>query len=324
MGEDLARVPRRRPATGPMLLLRLLSPGARRCANFRRSVDPEDTLTIASASPNPASAHQPSTKSHFDADQQRAFADDGYFVLPSIVSKAELQAVEQRLSSEFQQWSTGSQAFQGGGLLSGHLNCYPGDLVRGTMNELRATGTLDKLQSLFPTAPQRTRWGCNFNLPDSVEQHYHMDGAYLDHYIIVNVAVVDTTLHNGAIEVVPQTHKRFYKFWQFAAGRVYRNAKRITMERGDVLVRLSTVWHRGMPNRSATPRPMLALTLGESYVNNPDPFAHNGGVLEFQPNWFKTDFLGQLRERITVRAPITYSGYRFARSLIGNKGYESP
>lgn len=278
---------------------------------------------MTQASP-PASSSSPANAARFDtAALGRALKEDGYFVLPGLISQAELQAVEKRLASEFQQWSSSSQKFQGGGLLSGHLNCYPGEVARGTMNELIASGALDMLQQLFPTAPERTRWGCNFNLPGSVEQHYHMDGLYLDHYLIVNVAVVDTNLVNGAIDVIPKTHKRFYKYWEFAAGRLYKNSTRISMTRGDVLVRLSTVWHRGMPNRSNSARPMLALTLGESYVSNPDPFAPNGGAIEFQTNWFKTDFVGQLRERITVRAPITYSGYRFARSLIGNKGYET-
>ena len=33
--------------------------------------------------------------------------------------------------------------------------------------------------------------------------------------------------------------------------------------------------------------------------------------------------LRELRERAYVAAPITYSAYRFARSLYGNKGYSS-
>jgi hypothetical protein len=254
---------------------------------------------------------------------KRAFAEDGYFVLPGVVSKPLLEQLERRLADEFRQWSSGSESFQGGGLLSGHLNCYPGEVARPVMEQLRSSGTLDMLQGLFPTKPDQVRWGCNFNLPGSVEQHYHMDGVYLDHYLIVNVAVVDTTLHNGAIDMVPKTHKRFYKYWEFAAGRVYKQAQRVPMQRGDVLVRLSTVWHRGMPNFSSTPRPMLALTLGESYESNRDPFAKNGGKVTFEANWFKTNLLGQIREKITVRAPITYSSYRFARSLIGNKGYET-
>ncbi len=271
-----------------------------------------------------AATQFPTLASKYDlAALSRTFAEDGFFVMPGVVSKTELTSVEQRLTGAFREWSDGSQAFRGGGLLSGHLNCYPGELVRGVMNELDASGALPWLQTLFPTKPEQVRWGCNFNLPGSVEQHYHMDGVYLDHYLIVNVAVVDTTLHNGAIDMVPKTHKRFYKFWEFAAGRVYRQAQRIPMQRGDVLVRLSTVWHRGMPNHSSAARPMLALTLGESYENSSDPFAKNGGKIAFEANWFKTNWLGQLRERITVRAPITYSGYRFARSLVGNKGYET-
>jgi hypothetical protein len=67
----------------------------------------------------------------------------------------------------------------------------------------------------------------------------------------------------------------------------------------------------------------MAITFGEIQHKVDDPFAKNGGEIEFYPNWFNTSRLGQLRERTFVRAPITYSTYRFVRSLYGNKGYES-
>jgi hypothetical protein len=96
------------------------------------------------------------------------------------------------------------------------------------------------------------------------------------------------------------------------------------MSRGDVLIRPSTLWHRGMPNRSKKARPMLAITLGDKkHIGTTDPFAHNDGRVEFQMNWFRPNTLGRLRERATVAAPIAYSAYRFARSLFGNKGYAS-
>ena len=78
-----------------------------------------------------------------------------------------------------------------------------------------------------------------------------------------------------------------------------------------------------MPNRSTTPRPMMAITFGEIPDAPDDPFMRNGGQIEFYPNWFNTSRLGQLREKTFVRAPITYSMYRFVTSLYGNKGYES-
>jgi hypothetical protein len=265
-----------------------------------------------------------STSSGFDLVAiKRSFAEDGYFLLRGCVSKGELESVEQRMRAAFEEWKLGSARFQGGGLMSGHLNCYPGEVARGVMNELKTNGTLELLQGLFPTDPKQVRWGCNFNLPGSVVQHYHIDGLFLEAYPIVNVAVVDTDLVNGAIDVIPKTHKRFYKYWEFATERVSRGAVRVQMSRGDVLVRLSTVWHRGMPNKSNTARPMLALTLGEKEVNNADPFAYNDGKIEFQANWFKTNLLGQIRERTTVMAPITYSAYRFAHSLVSDKGYAS-
>jgi hypothetical protein len=95
------------------------------------------------------------------------------------------------------------------------------------------------------------------------------------------------------------------------------------MSQGDVLLRPSTLWHRGMPNRSQAPRPMLAFTLGEKEIRTDDPFEYAGGRVEFQTNWFTTSLLGRLRERTTVMAPVTYSAYRFAHSLFSNKGYAS-
>ena len=47
-------------------------------------------------------------------------------------------------------------------------------------------------------------------------QHYHSDGLYMEEFLICNVAVVDTDLENGAIDVLPGTNREFYKFWRYA------------------------------------------------------------------------------------------------------------
>lgn len=252
-----------------------------------------------------------------------SFHEDGYVVLKNVVSRDTLREVTGGLNREYAGWVQSTAKFKGGGLLSGHLNCYPGELARPVLNELRSTGTLGLTQKLLPTAPRALRLGCNFNLPGSVAQHYHIDGLFVENFLVLNVAVVDTTLENGAIDVIPKTHKRFYKYWEFEANRVARGSTRVPLSAGDVLIRVSTLWHRGMPNKSAAARPMLAFTFGERGVDTDDPFGHAGGQVEFQTNWFTTSLLGRLRERVTVTAPVTYSAYRIARSLIGNKGYAS-
>ena len=132
--------------------------------------------------------------------------------------------------------------------------------------------------------------------------------------------MVDTTLLNGAIDVLPGTHREFRPYWKFTLQRTAQLSTRLELRQGDVLVRKSNLWHRGMPNRSSVARPMLSVTFGEQSAPQSDPF---DGDIHFYANWYRTDRLGALRERVFVAAPISYSAYRFAKSLRGHKGYSS-
>jgi ectoine hydroxylase-related dioxygenase (phytanoyl-CoA dioxygenase family) len=163
----------------------------------------------------------------------------------------------------------------------------------------------------------------NYNLPGSVAQHYHIDGLYTDDFLICNIAVVDTDLVNGAIDLLPGTNREFLPFWKYAVNRTHRRSTRIEMRQGDVLLRKSTLWHRGMPNRSAQPRPMMSLTFGERSAPNVGLDAVFDGDIVFYPNWYSTSRMGVLRERVFATAPVMYSAYRFAKSLHGNRGYSS-
>jgi ectoine hydroxylase-related dioxygenase (phytanoyl-CoA dioxygenase family) len=158
--------------------------------------------------------------------------------------------------------------------------------------------------------------GCNFNLPRSHTQHYHIDRPFTRSFMIANVAVVDTVIENGAIDLIPGTHQRFYKYTRFVLERRHRDSVRVPLTQGDVLIRSSNVWHRGMTNRTSVPRPMLAMTWEDGGSSHPDPFSADGGKIRFLPNWFKPTPVGRLRERLFVKVPITYSAFRFARSLV--------
>jgi hypothetical protein len=135
--------------------------------------------------------------------------------------------------------------------------------------------------------------------------------------------VIDTDLVNGAIDVLPGTNRQFLPYWKFSLERTARRSTRIQMRQGDVLLRKSTLWHRGMPNRSDAPRPMLSLTFGEASAPEGGLLATFEGDVRFYPNWFSTNRLGVLRERLFTAAPISYSAFRFAKSLTGRRGYSS-
>ena len=244
---------------------------------------------------------------------------NGYFVLRNVVSPEGLAALHDALILEFSAASRSGTLLSGGGLFSGHLNCFPGVGARFVYESLREIGIIELLKQLHPHVLRMPNVGCNFNLPGSHTQHYHIDRPFTRDFMIANVAVVDTLIENGAIELVPGTHKRFYRYTQFVLERCHRNAVRVPLNRGDVLIRSSNVWHRGMTNRSKSPRPMLAFTWEDGGSWHEDPFRADGGGVRFLPNWFKPTRLGRLREQLFVRVPITYSALRFARSLLDSE-----
>lgn len=245
-----------------------------------------------------------------------ALRDRGYVVLRGAVSTGRLK----RLTDELTDAYASAERFDGGGSIAGHINCFPGQSARFVYDDLVAAGIVDTVHQIRAGRSNAIRSTLNYNLPGSVRQHYHIDGLYTDDFIICNVAVVDTTLHNGAIDLLPGTNREFLPFWKYSMSRSYRLTTRVEMAQGDVLLRKSNLWHRGMPNHSNTPRPMLSITFGEQSAPEGDPF---DGDIRFYPNWYNTSRLGVLRERVFVTAPFSYSAYRFAKSLRGNKGYSS-
>jgi ectoine hydroxylase-related dioxygenase (phytanoyl-CoA dioxygenase family) len=253
---------------------------------------------------------------------KREFAEHGYVVFRNVVPRDRLAHLHARLLEEFDRARREGRLVSGGGTISGHLNCFPGEESRFAYEALADSGLIEFVKAVFPKATRLPNVGCNFNLPNSVTQHYHADRNFTDHFLIANVAVVNTDLSNGAIDLVPGTHRKFYKFWRFAVERPHRDSMRVPMQQGDVLVRTSNLWHRGMPNRTSVARPMLAFTWEDGGSLHEDPFALENGQVVFRQNWFRPNALGRLRERTFVAAPITYSAYRFVSSLFGTKGYD--
>ncbi|MES1177863.1 MAG: phytanoyl-CoA dioxygenase family protein [Myxococcales bacterium] len=255
----------------------------------------------------------PSRSLHHEA-LERAFQIQGYVTIPGVVSRTLLANLHQQLLAELERAKTAGELFTGGGTLSGHLNCFPGARSRAVYDSLEAHGVIALVQKLSARPLRLPNVGCNLNLPGSSAQNEHVDGYAATPFLVVNVAVVDTGLENGAMEVMPRTQQRDYKYWELLASRPER--LRLRMSQGDVAIRTSTLWHRGMPNRTDQARPMLAFTWEDGGSALPDPFlAHD--QIRFFPNRFRTDWAGRLRERVFITAPRLSRAARAARSLFG-------
>jgi hypothetical protein len=278
-------------------------------------------MQTANQSTAPASAAKRSFSSEELAKITRDYAENGYAIFPGVVSKEKLSHLRDRLMEEFQRAKTTGGLFDGGGILTGHLNCFPGEESRFAYDRLVEAGIIDVIKHLHPKAVRLPNVGLNFNLPKSVAQHYHADRPFTRDFMIANVAVVDTEIANGAIDLLPGSQKQFYPFWKFVVERVSRWTTRIPMKQGDVLIRSSNLWHRGMPNLTDIPRPMMAMTWEDGGSLDPDPFKIHDGKITFKPNWYRPTLLGRLRERTFIAAPFTYDAYRIVDSILTNKGY---
>jgi ectoine hydroxylase-related dioxygenase (phytanoyl-CoA dioxygenase family) len=108
-------------------------------------------------------------------------------------------------------------------------------------------------------------------LPGSEFQDVHKDVNYLfpnangtpTYTVVVNVPLVDVTEENGPMEIWPITHLLPGDL-RLTKDELERLAMRMPSIRwlpraGDVLIRDLRMWHRGTPNNSNAPRPMLAI-----------------------------------------------------------------
>ena len=101
--------------------------------------------------------------------------------------------------------------------------------------------------------------------------------------------------------LTPGTHLREYKYWQYALSG--KPAIRMRMSAGDVIVRSSLLWHRGMPNKSNAIRPMLAFTWENGGSDLADPYTAHGGKITFLTNRYAQNLSGRLRERAFASLP---------------------
>lgn len=244
---------------------------------------------------------------------RQRFAADGYLVFEGVVEREPLGALARAITD---QWRTDVESgllFTGGGNLSGHLNCFPGVASRFVYETLEARGIFQIVAALSEQPLRKPNIGCNLNLPGSSPQNEHVDGYAAQPFLVANVAAVDTDLQNGAMEIVQGTHDRAHKYWEIALRSSAK--RRVPMRQGDVLIRVSTLWHRGMPNLTQAPRPMLAFTWEDGGSKLEDPYSVHGGHITFLPNRYSTDWKGRLIERAFVTAPRLGTMYRAARSL---------
>ncbi len=116
-----------------------------------------------------------------DVEQlQDSLEQEGYAVIRDVVSKERLTEFGAMLASDYERAKASDMLFKGGGSLSGHLNCFPGEQSRFIYDEIRDYGIVEVARAIDPVKAEIVRPTLNYNLPQSVAQFCHMDGLFTD------------------------------------------------------------------------------------------------------------------------------------------------
>src|SRR5690242_3087264 len=77
-----------------------------------------------------------------------AFDRDGYIVIRGVVPRDQLAALHATLAAEYDRQKREGILFNGGGGLSGHLNCFPGEAARFAYEALIEHGVVDLIRAI--------------------------------------------------------------------------------------------------------------------------------------------------------------------------------
>ncbi len=88
--------------------------------------------------------------------------------------------------------------------------------------------------------------------------------------LALNFPLVDVTPQNGPLEIVRGTHMmtRVEGLKKMEAGETF--IEPLPMQMGDVLLRDVRTLHRGSPNKTNEPRPMVVIGYSRSWLNRPE------------------------------------------------------
>lgn len=151
------------------------------------------------------------------------------------------------------------------------------------------------------------QWGCDVPLYNSDYQNPHVDyqrplfheypGMKLPTYmLVVSFGLVSISIENGAIEIAPGTHllSREEAFKAIENNEIKMSP--VPLKIGDVLIRHPWTLHRGTPNRTHVPRPLLSIR----YVRH--WYADNSREVNTIPNSVWTSL--NLAQQDMMRFPV--------------------
>lgn len=212
------------------------------------------------------------------ATSRQAVMNDGFVVLEDVVDARHVSALRDRMLNDLPTILARTDTpynFTRSNVQQDPPPVHPFLFKDVLFNEF----VIDVTEAVLGKGLQNAFYSGNTALPHTDQrQPVHADLGHLwpnmavatpPYALVVNVPVVDMSVSNGSTEIWPGTHLDTSVAWQdgdikVSSGRL--EARRAacppiqpSVRAGSVLIRDIRMWHAGMPNRTAQPRPMIAM-----------------------------------------------------------------
>ena len=216
------------------------------------------------------------SQTHLD-QAVHAIRQDGYVILVDVVSHAHLDLLREKMDEDLRTLMTASVLpFQ---FVTGHLQQDPPPFTPYVFRDVVANPFIIQVsKQVLGEGVFNSFYSGNTNCPGSGVQPVHVDtgqlwrGLKMAHpaaSLVVNIAPMDVTEHNGSVELWPGSHLDTSVALDDATIKVEERIVEARREivppvrgntkKGSVLIRDMRLWHRGTPNHSDRPRQMIAM-----------------------------------------------------------------
>jgi len=207
----------------------------------------------------------------------RALLDDGVVVLEGVVDLAHIEALRAKMFDDLAKFQARPDAPYNWN--KGNIQQDPPRDIEYLFRDVLVNDfAIQVTKEVLGKGMKNSFYSGNTALPSEERQPVHADIGHLwpnqEHVhppygIVVNVPVVDMGPENGSTEIWPGTHKDPSVVIQngqieaseeaMAQWRAVHPPLQPVVKAGSIVIRDIRMWHAGMPNRTQTPRPMIAM-----------------------------------------------------------------
>ncbi|MCY4095495.1 MAG: phytanoyl-CoA dioxygenase family protein [Gammaproteobacteria bacterium] len=204
----------------------------------------------------------------------------GFVIVEEAVASEPLKVLRERMDRDTEELLTYCESIGGNPRELGHLQQGPPVSKDYVFADIAMNRFVNRIcNRLYEHRPRLTFYNGNTNCPGSTTQRLHMDGRHAtlepDPVSPISSVVVDIppgpmNKGNGAIEIWPGSHLvrppeggPSVPAELEAHRRAIEGPIQAETRVGDVLIRDTRLWHRGVPNQSSRPRHMIALIVSD-------------------------------------------------------------